>query len=184
MRIGIAIALIIAAVGLAIAQDGQGKDSPLMKKPEPGKERARLSFLVGRFNTATRVLPSLMSPKEALGKGTSVVSWGLDSMFIVIDEQSINPLLGNYKGHGILGYDAGEHEYVLSMFNNFGDRPQYKGAFSGDTLSLVTNVKLPGSSFDQKVLWFAEHNNIRMTVLNDVGKGFRPVVEQTATPAE
>lgn len=184
MKTGITIALIVAAVALSIAQDSQSKDSPVAKKPDPAKERAKLSFVVGKFNTATRVMPSRMSPKEVLGKGTSVARWGLDSMFILIDEQSINPLLGNYKGHGILGYDANEQQYVLSMFNNFGDRPQYKGTFSGDTLSLVTKVQFPRGAFDQKVLWFAEGNNVRMTVLNDMGKGFQPVLEQTNTPAE
>ena len=102
-------------------------------------------------------------------------------MFLVIDEESTNPLLGGYKGLGLLGYDAAERRYVLSMFNNFGDHPEYRGDFAGDTLVLTTKVHNPGGSFDQKLLWYSEGGKVLLRVLNDMGHGFVPAVEETAT---
>jgi hypothetical protein len=171
-------------LAFAVASISYSQDTPQMQKPDPAKERAKLSFLVGNFSTQTRILPAGKSQKEVVGTGTSAVSWALDSTFLLVNEQSVNPLMGNYKGLGILGYDAHAKEYVLSMFNNFGDRPQYKGSFSGDTLTLISKVEYPGGSFNQKLLWFPEANNVRLTVLNDMGKGFRPVLEQTNTPVK
>ena len=165
------------------AQEKQTPAPPSMKRPEPGPERARLSFLVGNFTTETKMLPGPMMKKGATGTGTSVISWGLDSMFLTVDEQSVNPVLGNYKGHGMLGYDPQEKQYVLSMFNNFGDLPQYRGSFVGDTLVLATKVSAPRGSFDQKLQWFRDGALVRLRILNDFGQGFRPVIDQTSTPS-
>ncbi len=121
-------------------------------------------------------------PKGATGKGTSVITWALDSVFLSIEEQSLNSLFGQYKGHGMLGFDSQLHQYVLSMFNNFGDHPTYHGNFSGDTLVLQTKVPAPRGSFDQKLLWYKDGEAVKLRVLNDLGKGFVLVVDQTATP--
>jgi len=167
----------------AFAQEKQTPAPPSMKRPEPGPERVRLSFLVGNFTTETRMPPGPMMKNGAIGTGTSVISWGLDSMVLTVDEQSINPVLGNYKGYGMLGYDPQEKQYVLSMFNNFGDHPQYRGSFIGDTLVLATKVPMPGRSFDQQLRWFREGALVRLHILNDFGQGPKLVIDQTATPS-
>ena len=113
------------ATSLLTAQDA----SP-SQKPWQGAERAKLAFLVGTYATATHVMPSPMAPDGGSGKGTTVMKWGLDSMFIVLDEQSVNKVFGEYKGHGMLGYNRQDSNYVLTMFNNFGDTPQYRGTFN------------------------------------------------------
>jgi len=159
------------------------QDASPFQKPAPGPERAKLAFLAGNFTTETHVMPGPMAPNGGIGKGTSVISWGLDSMFLMLDEQSVNQVLGNYKGHGMLGYDRRDGKYILSMFNNFGDSPQYRGDFSGDTLTLMTKVQFPGGSFDQKLIWYKENNTVRFKVLNDTGEGFVLVIDQTSTPS-
>jgi len=179
VKLNRAAAAALAAV-LLIAGEISAQE-PAFKRPPPGPERERLSFLVGSFRTETRVLPGPMTQKEAVGTGTSVIRWGLDSMFLVIDEESTNPLLGNYKGLGLLGYDAAGKRYVLSMYNNFGDHPEYRGDFAGDTLVLAAKVPFPGGSFDQKLLWYRDGGKVLLRVLNDTGHGFVPVVEETAT---
>lgn len=185
MKKVIALMIIVSALASCptFAQEKQAQDAPVMKKPEPGPERARLSFLVGDYTTETRVLPSPMMEKEAVGTGTSIIAWGLDSMFLTVNEQSINPIFGNYKGYGMLGYDFQEKQYILSMFNNFGDQPQYRGNFAGDTLLLATKVSTPGGSFEQKLQWFKDGSIVRLRVLNNMGQGFLPVIDQTATPS-
>ncbi len=159
------------------------QDSSPFQKPSPGSERAKLAFLVGTFTTETRVAPSPMAPNGGVGKGTTVMTWGLDSMFVVIDEQSVNQVFGSYKGYGLLGFDRRDGKYFLSMFNNFGDDPQYRGNFNGDTLTLMTKVEFPGGSFDQKLLWFKEKNTIRLKIFNDVGEGFTLAIDETSTPS-
>jgi hypothetical protein len=157
------------------------QDSSPFQRPAPGPERAKLSFLVGRFTTEIHLMPSPMSDRETVGKGTSSMMWGVDSMYILLDDQSENPVLGSYKAHGVLGYNMRENKYVLSMFNNFGDNPQYRGSMSGDTLTLSSKVEFPGGSFDQKLVWFKEWNKIRLKIYNDMGDGSSLVIDQTAT---
>ena len=147
----------------------------------PALLRSQVEFLVGSFTTITNIPPSTSMPKGASGKGTAVISWALDSMFLSIENENNNSLLGHYKGHGMLGYDAQMHQYVLSMFNNFGDHPTYHGNFAGDTLVLQTKVEMPEHPFDQKLLWYKDGKAVKLKVLNDFGKGFLPALEETAT---
>jgi hypothetical protein len=170
----------IFIVGQAIAQKQTAPGDSVMQKSTPRSERARLNFLIGNFATETRIPKSPLAPNGANGTGTSVITWSLDSMFMLIDEHSVNSLFGQYKGHGVLGYDEPTRQFVLSMFNNFGDHPSYKGSFVGDTLVLSTKVPMPGSSFDQKLEWYKEGDVVKLKVLNDRGKGFVLILEQTA----
>ncbi len=91
-------------------------------------------------------------------------------------------MLGRYKGHGVLGFNARTNQFELSMVNSFGDDPSYKGGFVGDTLVLVTTVPMPGRPFDQKLVWFKAGDTLILRVLNDAGKGFILALEQTAVP--
>ena len=178
----IALLTLFFAVAPAFGQEKTTSNSANLQKPVSGTDRVRLGFLAGNFTTETYIPPSPSVPKGATGKGTSVITWALDSMFLFIEEQSTNSLFGEYTGHGVLGYDSQSHKFVLSMFNNSGDRPTYNGNYIGDTLVLGTKVPMPGRSFDQKLLWYKDGDAVRLKVLNDSGKGFLLVLEQTAVP--
>ncbi len=177
MRQNIFISLLAIVMSFTLLQ-AQGA------APLQGPERAKLAFLIGTYTTETHMMSGRMGGKGAAGKGTSVLAWGVDSMFVILDDQSVNQLLGNYKAHGILGYDMHDSEYVLSMFNNFGDTPQYRGTFKGDTLVLLSRVNFPGGSFDQKLLWYKDGSSIQLKIFNDMGKGFVQVIDQKSTPQE
>jgi len=170
----VVVTLFLSAVQLS----AQG----MMQRPGPGHERAKLAFLTGTFATETHMPPSPMNPQEVVGKGTSTLRYGVDSMFILLDDQLENPVLGKYKAHGVLGYDVQHHRYTLAMFNNFGDAPHYTGVFNGDTLVLKATLEYPGGSFDQKMDWYKEGSNVRLKVYNDVGRGLTLVIDQIATP--
>jgi hypothetical protein len=178
MKIVWPFAFVLCAFGIAM---GQG-ESPVSSSPRTTSEspRDRLAFLVGSFATEVHVFPGRMVKKESIGKGTSEVSWVLDSMFLFVDERNVNPVLGVYKGFGLLGYDPHDRQYVLSMYNNFGDHPQYRGSFVGDTLKLIARIPAPGKSFDQQVRWYVEGEIVRLDVLNDTGEGFVPVLREVA----
>jgi hypothetical protein len=172
----IALTTLIAVFHLA------AQDAGTMRKPGPGPERAKLSFLTGSFTTETHMPAGPMSPEEVVARGTSTLTYAVDSMFILLEDQSDNPVLGKYKAHGVLGYNARDGKYTLAMYNNFGDAPQYKGVFSGDTLVLTSKVEYPGGSFDQKLAWYKEGTNVRLKVYNDMGQGPSLVVDQISAP--
>jgi hypothetical protein len=175
--------LVIAlAMSISTGLGQKSAESLAAQKSTPALERARLFFLVGSFSTYTTMPPSANMPKGATGTGTSTISWALDSLFLSIEEESVNPLFGHYKGHGMLGFDANIHEFVLSMFNNFGDHPTYHGTFAADTLILQTKVPARKGTFDQKLLWYREGEIIHLKVLNDYGKGFLEVLDEASTP--
>jgi hypothetical protein len=144
--------------------------------------RARVGFLVGNFAIATYIPPTPKMQKGVTGKGASVITWALDSMFLAIEDESVNPLFGRYKAHGMLGFESQTHQFVLSMFNNFGDHPVYHGNFVGDTLVLQTKIPAPKGSFDQQLRWYKDGEAVKLKILNDSGKGFLLILEQTATP--
>jgi len=152
------------------------------QKPTNDTLRTRLGFLAGTFATETKIPPNPEIPNGGTGKGTSVITWALDSMFLAIEQQGSNTLFGEYKGHGMLGYDRQASQYVLSMFNNWGDRLTYTGNFIGDTLVMTTRVPMPEMSFDQKLLWYKDGDEVKLKVLNDIGKGFEFALEETDVP--
>lgn len=151
-----------------------------MQKPSFGPERAKLSFIVGHFKTQTRVM---MGDNSSSGTGTIKAHWGLDSMFVLYSSEEMNEAFGTYKGFGVLGYDSQNGQYMLSMFNNFGDRPAYKGNFAGDTLTMTAKIEAPQGPFDQQMKWFKDGNNVKLLIFNDFGEGYALMVDQTATPS-
>jgi len=160
-------------IGMAAAQAQSTADSSASRKRTFATERGGVAFLVGTYSTST-TMPSL----SAGGKGSSVIAWTLDSMFLSIEEESLNPVFGRYKGHGLLGFDAPTQQFVLSMFNNTGDHPTYHGTMTGDTLVVSTRIPSPRDTFDQKLLWYNDRGTVRLQVLNDGGRGFRLVLDQ------
>jgi len=152
--------------------------SAQMIKPTFGPELAKLSFIIGHFTTQTRIV---MGDNTSTGTGTIKAHWGLDSMFVFFSAEEKNAALGTYKGFGILGYDSENQQYLLTMFNNFGDRPEYKGNFVGDTLTMTAKVQSPQGPFDQQMKWFKDGNIVRLLIYTDFGQGYTLVVDQRAT---
>ncbi|MGO9482404.1 MAG: DUF1579 family protein [Candidatus Kryptoniota bacterium] len=168
--------IILTASALAMLS---GQIYGQMVKPTFGSELARLSFLVGHFTTKTGIM---MGDNSASGTGTIEAHWGLDSMFVLFSTAEENSSLGSYKGFGVLGYDSQNSQYVFSMFNNFGDRPEYKGNFVGDTLILTAKVQTEQGPYDQQMKWFKDGNNVRLLIFTDLGQGYSLMVDQTAAP--
>ena len=173
---------LVFIIGAITARGQSASESTVLQKPGMSAESGKIKFLEGSYTTTTFIPPMPSMSKGATGKGTTDISWALDSMFLMVEEESFNSLLGHYKGHGMLGYESQTHQYVLSMFNNFGDHPTYRGSFAGDTLILLTKVPAPQGAFDQKLLWYRDGDAVKLTVLNDFGKGFLPAIEETSTP--
>lgn len=167
--------IILAAAAVVVLS---GQIFAQMTKPTFGPELAKLSFIVGHFTTKTNVM---MGDNTSTGAGTIKAHWGLDSVFVFYSTEEKNAALGSYKGFGVLGYNSESNQYVLTMFNNFGDRPEYKGNFFGDTLIMSAKIQSPQGPFDQKMKWFKDGDNVRLLVYTDFGQGSSLVVDQTAT---
>ena len=167
------IVFIITAIAMIT-----GQTFAQMIKPTFGPELAKLSFLVGHFTTRTSIM---MGDNSSNGTGTIKAHWALDSMFVLFSTEEENAALGSYKGFGALGYYSQNSQYVLSMFNNFGERPEYKGNFVGDTLTLATKIESSQGSMDQQMKWFKDGSNVRLLIFTDFGQGYSLVVDQTAT---
>ncbi len=155
-----------------------GQTFAQMTKPSFGPELAKLSFLVGHFSTQSKMT---MGDNSANGTGMMKAHWGLDSMFVLFSTEEQNPAMGTYKGFGVLGYDSQNNQYVLSMYNNFADRPEYKGTFVGDTLVMSSKIESPQGPFDQQIKWYKDGSSVKLLVLNDFGQGYAVMLEQTAT---
>ena len=163
---------------------GQGNNPATQTGPAKAENpREHLAFLVGTFATEMHILPGRKIKTESVGKGMTKISWTLDSMFLFIDEKSQNSALGSYKALGFLGFDPREQQYVLSMYNNFGDEPLYRGTFSGDTLVLAATIPGRGKPFDQQVRWYTVGGDVHLDVLNDTGEGYLRVMREVLTPA-
>ncbi len=167
---------------LPYAYGQKTQHSPPVRRQTFATERGKVGFLIGSFMTETVIPPAPSMPKGATGKGTAVIAPALDSMFFSLEDESVNTLLGNYKGHGMLGYEPQTHEFVLAMFNNFGDHPTYHGNFVGDTLVLLAKIPAPKGSFDQKLLWYKDGDAVKLKILSDFGTGFALTLEETSTP--
>src|SRR5208283_2356259 len=80
----ISILIITIIFGCSTTHGQTTSDSPALL-------RSKVEFLVGSFTTSTNMPPpSTSMPKGATGTGTSVITWALDSMFLSIEEESVN----------------------------------------------------------------------------------------------
>ncbi|MBI4547621.1 MAG: DUF1579 family protein [Ignavibacteriae bacterium] len=152
-----------------------------MRKPTFNPELARLSFLAGEFATEGKIHETPMM-KGGSTQGKSKGYWSLDSLYLMIDEENEMGAMGMFRGHSILTYDAREKKYRMWHYNNFGDTPYYEGDFTGDTLSMITEINSPEGSFKQKISWYLEGKKIYFQVMNYMEGGYTPVFEETATP--
>ncbi|HTY58529.1 MAG TPA: DUF1579 family protein [Bacteroidota bacterium] len=181
MKTLLPVTLLIFTLSTALGQGNTPATRTVPAKVEIPREH--LAFLVGTFTTEMHILPGRIIKTESVGKGITTISWTLDSMFLFIDEKSQNSALGSYKAMGFLGFDPREQQYVLSMYNNFGDEPVYRGTFSGDTLVLAAKIPGRGKPFDQQVRWYTAGGDLHLDALNDTGEGYLRVMREVLTPA-
>lgn len=170
--------VLIAAFVFSIGQFSEA--SAQMMRPVFGPKQEKLSFLLGKFTTESKIT---MGENTMSGNGYMHIRRRLDSMFVFITSEENNSRMGSYKSFGVLGYDSRDSEYVLTMFNNFGFQSEFKGGFSGDTLELSSQIETPRGTFNQKMDWFKEGTGLRLLVYNDFGQGYTLMVDETAKPA-
>lgn len=174
-------ATIPLAAAIIFAMSQFGTASAQMTRPQFGPKLEKLSFLLGSYKTESKIT---MGPNSSTGSGYTTARRGLDSMFVFISSRETNSSMGSYRSFGVLGYNSTTSEYVLTMFNIFGSRSEFKGNFSGDTLSLAATINTPRGTFKQRMDWFKEGENLRLLIYGDFGQGYTLMVDETATPVK
>ena len=172
---------LIATAAMLWAQEQSGEQAMVPPKPKFGLELARLSFLSGNFTTESMTHPSPMG-SGGTGKGRNMNRWGLDSLFMMTNYEGQMPVLGNYKGHGMITYDWIGQQYKCWWFDNYGNHSEYTGGFVGDTLVMETETPMPQGNLKEKIMWHPEGKKFKFRMVWDMGQGPMPVMDETATP--
>ena len=172
--------LFLLTLSLLQAEDKKSEQE-MMQKPKFSPELAKLNLLAGKFDV------DLMTHKNPMGeggpgKGQIHNHWGLDSMFLIMEHEDNGPM-GNYKGHGVLGYDMMEKRYELWWYTNWGEISNSEGNFVRDTFVLVNEMAMPdGTPFKLKLMWYKEGKKVKFRILSDTGQGFSALLDCTYSP--
>ncbi len=179
-----ALTVLMFLLTLSLLQAEEKKpEQEMIQKPKVGPELAKLNFLVGKFDLDIMTYKNPMG-EGGPGKGKSENSWGLDSMFVMIEHVDDGPL-GHYLGHGVLGYDIMRGKYKLWWFTNWGEASDYEGNFVGDTLNLENTMDMPdGSKFSLKLMYHPEGKKVKFRIFTDDGKGYNLLMDATYNPVK
>jgi len=161
-------------------KDATAKRLQQPEKPKFTPELARLSFLAGTFNVALTQYENPMG-HAGTGKGYNTARWELDSLVLIMDHEDRNPD-GQYRGHGVFSYDPTGNQYKCWWFNNWGGTTEYKGGFTGDTLTLSAEIPGTNGTMPMKLQWYPEGKNVGFRIFTDFGKGEVLLMESTSIP--
>jgi hypothetical protein len=107
-----------------------------MKMPKPTKFHQKLEALVGDWSGDETIHPM---PWDAGGpaKGSYKVRTDLDGFAIVQDYVQRRRGKVSYRGHGVMGFDAGSKSYLWHWSDTMGGVPREasRGEWKGNTLS-------------------------------------------------
>jgi uncharacterized protein DUF1579 len=100
----------------------------------PGPEHERLAALEGTWEGDEQLSPSSWGP-GGTARGRLVGRVDLDGFFLVQDYVQEKDGRAVYRGHGVIGYDAGATTYTWYWVDSMGSPSEpMKGSWSGDAL--------------------------------------------------
>jgi len=129
----VALTLLCAFAGMALAQEGM---------PTPGPEHKKLAYFAGTWKSEAEMKPMGSFPG---GKTTSTdrVEIMPGGFFTVTHSDGSGPM-GALHEMEVMGYDAKEKVYTYDGYNNFGEHETYKGTVDGDTWTWTGDSDLGG----------------------------------------
>jgi hypothetical protein len=109
-----------------------------MEMPKPVEAHRMLEKLVGRWSGEERVYPSPFDPNGGMAMARLENRLALDGFAVVQDyEQERNGRI-NFRGHGVLRYEATQQCYEMYWFDSMGMAPNvFRGSFDGEVLTLA-----------------------------------------------
>ena len=127
-----------------------------MDMPRPGEQHKRLAILAGNWEGEETLHPSPWDPKGGVGIGVYVNKMDLEGFVLVCDYVQTQNGVASYRGHGVIGWDAGQAHYLM----------HWSDSMSGVGLQLATG------EWRDNILRFQDqsemgHTRYTYTVLSD-----------------
>jgi hypothetical protein len=108
-----------------------------MTMPRPTPAHDALQMMVGTWVGEEIIHPSPFDPVGDTATARAVNVRSLDGFAIVQDYEQQRPGRTNFTGHGVLWYDGGAQQYVMTWWDSFGMPPsEFRGGVDGSVLTL------------------------------------------------
>jgi hypothetical protein len=110
-----------------------------MAMPQLTDAHRKLAKFEGSWEGEEQIHPSPFDPKGGPAKARVHNQLALNGFAVVQDyEQERNGAV-NFRGHGVLRWDAGQQCYVFHWFDSMGFPPsEFRGSFEGNVLTLTS----------------------------------------------
>jgi hypothetical protein len=130
-----------------------------MDMPKPTEAHARLTVMAGRWTGQEHIRPSPWDPNGGSATGRSDNRVGLGGFVLFHDYEQERGGAVNFRGHGVLSYDAFQQCYRMHWWDSLGFPPnEYLGSFEGASLKMTAR----GSQGHSRVTWdFSQNDRYR-----------------------
>jgi len=109
-----------------------------MEMPKPTTAHRQLEKLVGRWAGEERVHPSPFDPEGGMAIARLENRLALDGFAVVQDYEQERDGKINFRGHGVLRWDATQQCCEMYWFDSMGMPPSiFRGNFDGEILTLA-----------------------------------------------
>jgi hypothetical protein len=118
-----------------------------MEMPKPGEAHKKLGAFVGEWNGPETMYPAPWDPIGGKAMAHVVNRWILDGFAVVQEYEQRRGGKVNFRGHGVIWFDATKQEYVMNWWDSMGGvGGQYRGHFDGTMLRLASPMPQGGHS--------------------------------------
>lgn len=108
-----------------------------MDMPKPGEAHKKLAAFLGEWSGTETMHPSPWDPKGGTAAARVVNRAIVDGFAVVQDYEQRRGGKVNFRGHGVIWYDAAKQQYVMHWVDSMGGtNNEYRGTFEGDQLKL------------------------------------------------
>ncbi|MDB4949964.1 MAG: hypothetical protein JWM27_2613 [Gemmatimonadetes bacterium] len=109
-----------------------------MEMPKPTDAHRKMEAMVGEWRGEERIHPSPWDPAGGIATARVSNRLALDGFAVVQDYEQDRGAGVNFRGHGVLRYDAAAGEYAFHWFDSSGMPPgEFRGPFDGDVLTVT-----------------------------------------------
>lgn len=116
--------------------------------PKPGPEHQKLSRFIGKWTGSGEALPGPFGPGGKM-TWTESCEWFTGNFHVICHSES-KGAMGDMKGIGIIGYDAGAKRYTWFGVDSNGWSSLSKGTFEGKTWSFLSEETVAGKTWKSR----------------------------------
>ena len=109
-----------------------------MEMPKPTAAHRQLEKMVGRWTGEEKLFPSPWDPQGGTAIARLENRFALDGFAVVQDYEQERDGKINFRGHGVIRWDATQQCYEMYWFDSMGMPPNvFRGNFDGEVLTLI-----------------------------------------------